>query len=150
MFFRGYKHLGAVTTASLRFRTKAAARSHAAAVAEAALSSVVLCQSKFPVTIRVDIATAVQSALLYAAATWTALSTSQRHKIAVRYYSPFRKAVDGGWTKLLPRKPMCWDEVSAQAQRPKLEVALFSIETSIFVSNYSCSASATRTVATCG
>jgi hypothetical protein len=74
---RGYKHLGAVTNASLRFGAEAAARAHAASQAEARLSRGLLRQSRFSKVVRVNTASAVSASLLYAAALWPKLSLVQ-------------------------------------------------------------------------
>ena len=93
---RGYKHLGAVTNAFLRFGAETAARAHAASQAEARLSRGLLRLSRFSKVVRVNTASAVSASLLYAAALWPKLSLVQLRKLATRYYSPIRKAVDGG------------------------------------------------------
>ena len=55
---------------------------------------------------------------------WPSLSAPQRNKLAVRYYNPLRKAVDGAWSSSRPQRPMGWREVPVLAQRPTFEVAL--------------------------
>ena len=48
----------------------------------------------------------------------------QRRNIAVRYYSPLRKAVDGHWAPDIQPRPTSWDEVLYRAKRPSIEVAI--------------------------
>ena len=69
-------------------------------------------------------ATAIHSSLLYAAATWPKLSASQRRKIAIRYYSPLKKAVDGHWVPDIQTRAISWDEVLFRAERPALGVVV--------------------------
>jgi hypothetical protein len=93
-------------------------------VLEVVLSRRLLCQSRLPQSIRVNLATAVQASLLYAAATWPALSATQQRKLAVRCYNPLRKAVNGAWSVDHQRRPMCWDEILAWSKRPSFQVAM--------------------------
>ena len=93
-------------------------------VLEVVLSRRLLCQSRLPQSIRVNLATAVQASLLYASATWPALSATQQRKLAVRCYNPLRKAVNGAWSVDHQRRPMCWDEILAWSKRPSFQVAM--------------------------
>ena len=120
----GYKHLGALASASMRFAPEVSARVNAASAIEKSLSKAILMQSRLPRVVRVNVATAIHSALLYAAATWPQLSAPQRKKFAVRYYSPLRKAVDGHWVPDVQSRPISWDEVLYRAKRPTFEAAL--------------------------
>ena len=78
--------------------SEVAARSAAAAAAEAAIGKKVCAQLRFPSALRANVAVTVQAALLYAAGTWHALSPPQRRKMHTRYVSPLRRAVDGAWS----------------------------------------------------
>ena len=113
----GYAHVGALASASLRFAPEVSARVNAANAIEKLLSKTVLMQSRLPRVVRVNVATAIHSALLYAAATWPQLSAPQRKKCAVRYYSSLRKAVDGHWVPDIQSRPISWDEVFYRAKR---------------------------------
>ena len=62
----GYKHLGAMTTATLRFDPEVAARAASASCAESAISRVICGQAKLPRQIRVNIVGSIQASLLYA------------------------------------------------------------------------------------
>ena len=66
----GYKHLGAMASASLRFAPEVSAKVNAACVIEKSLSKTILMHARLPRAVRVNVATAIHSALLYAAATW--------------------------------------------------------------------------------
>ena len=83
-------------------------------------SKALLMQSRLPRVVRVNVAVAIHSALLYAAATWPLLSAPQRKKFAVRYYSPLRKAVDGHWVPDVQSRPISWDEVLYRAKTANL------------------------------
>ena len=76
----GYKHVGAMASASLRFAPEVSARVNAACAIEKSLSKSILMQSRLPRAVRVNVATAIHSALLYAAATWPQLSAPQQKK----------------------------------------------------------------------
>ena len=91
----GHKHLGAIASAALRFAPKVAAKITADSAIEKSLSKSILLQSRLPRSVRVNVATAIHSSLLYAAATWPKLTASQRRKIAIRYFISLRQAVDG-------------------------------------------------------
>ena len=45
-------------------------------------------------------------------------------KLAVRYYTPLRKAMGGSWTVQSNKRPMGWDEVSTASQRPSFDAAI--------------------------
>ena len=66
---------------SLRFAPEVSARVNAACALDKSLSKAILMQSRLPRVVRVNVATAIQSALLYAAATWPQLSAPQRKKV---------------------------------------------------------------------
>ena len=66
---RGCKHLGATTSATLRFDSEVAARATAASCAESAVPRDMCAQSELPRQIRVNIVGAIQASLLYAACT---------------------------------------------------------------------------------
>ena len=48
----------------------------------------------------------------------------QRRKLAIRYNSPIRKAVDGCWVADFQLHAFSWDEVLVRACRPSFEVAV--------------------------
>ena len=60
----GYAHVGALASASLRFAPEVSARVNAANAIEKLLSKTVLMQSRLPRVVRVNVATAIHSALL--------------------------------------------------------------------------------------
>ena len=66
----GYTHLGAMASASLRFAPEDSASVNAACAIEKSLSTTILMQPRLPRAARVNVATAIHSSLLYAAATW--------------------------------------------------------------------------------
>ena len=76
----GYKHVGAMASASLRFAPEVSARVNAACAMEKSLSKTILMQSRLPRAVRVNVATAIHSALLCAAATWPQVSAPQRER----------------------------------------------------------------------
>ena len=73
----GYKHLGAMANAAVKFNAEIAARTAAASGIEATLKRAVCSQTKFKHSVRVNIAAGIHSALLYAAATWPNLTLPQ-------------------------------------------------------------------------
>jgi hypothetical protein len=117
--------LGQWANATLKFNADIAARSAAMGGIEASLAKKAVCsQGKLLQSSRVNVAIGIQLALLYAAASWPALSFSHMKKISVKYFGPLRRAVGGSWTKGHPQRPMGWDDILALSQRPDVLVAL--------------------------
>ena len=52
------------------------------------------------------------------------MTSQQQRNVAVCYYSPLRKAVDGVWVSDMQQCPISWDEDSVRAKRPSLACAL--------------------------
>ena len=73
---RACKHVGAMAHTSSWLGADVAARISASAAIEGSLSRAICAKAVFPQSIRVNVATGIQSALLYASATWPSLSPS--------------------------------------------------------------------------
>ena len=121
---RNYKHLGAAAQASTKFSKEVATRCVQATAAEACLARAVCGHARCPRGLRVGVAVAIQASLLYAASTWPRLSAAQRRRLAVRYYSPLRRAVDGSWSAARGSPPCSWSEVLHRAARRSFAAAL--------------------------
>ena len=78
----------------------------------------------FLVVLRVGVAVAIQASLLNGASTWPCLSAVRRRRLAVRYCSPLRRAVDGSWSAARGSPPCPWSEVLHCAARPSFSAAL--------------------------
>ena len=103
-----YKHLGAIKATTARLNPELMARCGAASLAKRAVPSTRIC-------LRLAVASAIHSSLLYASIMWPKLPCAVYRALAATYVPPLRKAVNRQWPPKRPGRPLGRDEVLLHA-----------------------------------
>ena len=110
-----YKHLGAIKATTARLNPELMARCGAASLAKRAVSTRVVSAPSTHICLRLAVASAIHSSLLYASIMWPKFPCAVYRALAAAYAPPLRKAVNRQWPPKRPGRPLGRDEVLLRA-----------------------------------